>query len=82
MTGHTLGAAGALEAAFCWLMLHSGYNAQAQLIPHIWDGEADAELAQVKLAQRQQTVNKLDFLMSNSFAFGGNNTSLILGQAR
>ena len=82
MTGHTLGAAGALEAAFCWLMLHSGYNAQAQLIPHIWDGEADAELAQVKLAQRQQTVNKLDFLMSNSFALGGNNTSLILGQAR
>jgi 3-oxoacyl-[acyl-carrier-protein] synthase-1 len=38
MTGHTLGAAGALEAAFCWLSL-SGHNPQGLLPPHAWDGQ-------------------------------------------
>lgn len=37
LTGHTLGAAGALEAAFCWLTL-SEHNPEALLPPHLWDG--------------------------------------------
>ena len=43
LTGHTLGAAGALEAAFCWLSL-SRLNPDQQLPPHRWDGEADPAL--------------------------------------
>lgn len=81
MTGHTLGAAGALEAAFCWLMLHSRYNPQALLIPHLWDGVPDTELPAINLAAAGQSLAGLRWLMSNSFAFGGNNTSLILGKA-
>lgn len=81
MTGHTLGAAGALEAAFCWLMLRSGYNPQALLIPHLWDGVPDAALPAVNLARCGQPAGDLRWVMSNSFAFGGNNTSLILGKA-
>lgn len=83
MTGHTLGAAGALEAAFCWLSLHPSYNPQAQLPVHIWDGCVDEKLAPIQLCDQQQRLPSSGprWLMSNSFAFGGNNTSLILGEA-
>ena len=83
MTGHTLGAAGALEAAFCWLSLHPAYNPQALLPAHVWDGCADETLAAIKLCDHQQFLSTAAprWLMSNSFAFGGNNTSLILGEA-
>ncbi len=81
MTGHTLGAAGALEAAFCWLSLHPEYNPQALLPAHRWDGCVDQTLATIQLCDRQQGLATTGprWLMSNSFAFGGNNTSLILG---
>ncbi len=68
LTGHTLGAAGALEAAFCWLSL-SGHNPQGLALPAL------------ALVERGQRLNRQRprRLMSNSFAFGGNNVSLILG---
>ncbi len=59
MTGHTLGAAGALEAAFCWLSLHPGYNPQAALPVHIWDGCVDETLAPIQLCKRQQHLATL-----------------------
>lgn len=82
LTGHTLGAAGALEAAFCWLAL-SEYNPDNRLPPHVWDGVADPALPSIDLASagtrlRSQQDRRL---MSNSFAFGGSNVSLILGDA-
>ena len=82
MTGHTLGAAGALEAAFCWLAL-SGHNPQGLLPPHVWDGQADPLLPALDLvtAQHRLATERPRRLMSNSFAFGGNNVSLILGDA-
>jgi 3-oxoacyl-[acyl-carrier-protein] synthase-1 len=82
MTGHTLGAAGALEAAFCWLSL-SSENTEHALPPHIWDGQPDPQLPAltfVAAADRlEQSATRC--LMSNSFAFGGNNVSLIIGDA-
>ncbi|MDH0649613.1 beta-ketoacyl-[acyl-carrier-protein] synthase family protein [Pseudomonas sp. GD03858] len=80
MTGHTLGAAGALEAAFCWLSL-SGHNPQGLLPPHIWDGQRDPQLPALALVDGNQRLDprRPRRLMSNSFAFGGNNVSLILG---
>lgn len=80
MTGHTLGAAGALEVAFCWLLLQTGYNPQSLLIPHVWDGQPDSELPAIRLSGIHETASRLQWVMSNSFAFGGNNTSLILGK--
>lgn len=76
LTGHTLGAAGALEAAFCWLALA---DAQRRLPPHAWDGYADPELPSLAFTRVGDTLPEgLRHLMSNSFAFGGNNASLIL----
>nr|WP_256834315.1 beta-ketoacyl-[acyl-carrier-protein] synthase family protein [Pseudomonas oleovorans] len=82
MTGHTLGAAGALEAAFCWLTL-SEYNRDGLLPPHLWDGQRDPELAPIELVQAGTQLPRKQgrHLMSNSFAFGGNNVALILGDA-
>jgi len=80
LTGHTLGAAGALEAAFCWLSL-SAYNPDNLLPPHLWDGQADPELPALQLVEAGTRLAKTRErrLMSNSFAFGGSNVSLILG---
>ncbi|AZF45700.1 MULTISPECIES: beta-ketoacyl-[acyl-carrier-protein] synthase family protein [unclassified Pseudomonas] len=75
MSGHTLGAAGALEAAFCWLSLTHGL-----VPPHVWDGHLDPALPALQWAQQGDTLEK-PYLMSNSFAFGGNNVSLIIGEA-
>lgn len=75
ISGHTLGAAGALEAAFCWLSLAHG-----RLPPHVWDGQADPALPALRWAQAGELLEKR-CLMSNSFAFGGNNVSLIIAEA-
>lgn len=75
LTGHTLGAAGALEAAFCWLSLMEG-----TVPPHVWDGQADPALPTLHWAKVGDTL-QTRCLMSNSFAFGGNNVSLIIGDA-
>ncbi|GLQ96115.1 beta-ketoacyl-[acyl-carrier-protein] synthase family protein [Dyella mobilis] len=80
LTGHTLAAAGALEAAFCWLSLTDA-RAERRLPPHRWDGEADPSLPALNLVQNggHLPTGGPRRLMSNSFAFGGNNASLILG---
>ncbi|WP_455929244.1 beta-ketoacyl-[acyl-carrier-protein] synthase family protein [Pseudomonas fluorescens] len=75
MSGHTLGAAGALEAAFCWLSLMHD-----RVPPHVWDCQADPALPALQWAQTGDTLKKR-CLMSNSFAFGGNNVSLIIAEA-
>ena len=49
MTGHTLGAAGACEAAFLWLTLHPDHNPQGRLPPHVWDGAADPAIPPLAL---------------------------------
>jgi 3-oxoacyl-[acyl-carrier-protein] synthase-1 len=82
LSGHTLGAAGALEAAFCWLSLAPENDANA-LPPHFWDGQADTHLPALQWVEFDQrlTLASPRRLMSNSFAFGGNNVSLIIGDA-
>jgi 3-oxoacyl-[acyl-carrier-protein] synthase-1 len=79
MTGHTLGAAGATELAFCWLALQHG-----TLPPHVWDNVLDPALPAPSSAPAGQrfarTSNRA--CMSNSFAFGGSNASLIIADAR
>jgi 3-oxoacyl-[acyl-carrier-protein] synthase-1 len=75
LTGHALGAAGALEAAFCWLALAG----DGRLPPHVWDGDADPELPSLRLAKRGERLAKGSgrLVMSNSFAFGGSNAALL-----
>jgi len=77
LVGHTLGAAGAVEAAFCWLMLREQDDHGIALIPHAYDGVRDPELPDVPLATKGMRV-AAGPVMSNSFGFGGNNCSLVL----
>ncbi len=78
MTGHMLGAAGATELGLCWLALRENV-----LPPHVWDGAADPALPRLDLVEsrRQFGRNAARICMSNSFAFGGSNVCLIIGDA-
>lgn len=79
LTGHSLGGAGALEAALCWLTLHD--NPQGKLPVHWWDGVADPSLAAINLVAPNTALGRApDYVLSNSFAFGGSNAALILGR--
>ncbi len=80
LTGHTLGSAGAIELGLCWLLL-SELNKSNYLAPHLWDEQFDDELSPLNLVNKSQNHNshKVSTCMSNSFAFGGSNISLILG---
>jgi 3-oxoacyl-[acyl-carrier-protein] synthase-1 len=84
LTGHTLGAAGALEAAFCWLVLETGQWPDAT-----GPARPDPELPQLRFLGSQvalpvgnptSLVHNPRYCMSNSFAFGGNNVSLVMGK--
>lgn len=78
LTGHTLGAAGAIEAAVCWLALCE--NPQGKLPPHWWDGVADTALPALHLvAPGEQFAQPPRYLLSQNFAFGGSNAALVLG---
>ncbi|AWH27051.1 beta-ketoacyl-[acyl-carrier-protein] synthase family protein [Stenotrophomonas sp. YAU14D1_LEIMI4_1] len=77
LTGHTLGASGAIEAALCWIVLAD--NPQQQLPPHWWDGVADPALPVLPLvAPGTRTAQAPQRALSNSFAFGGSNAVLAL----
>jgi len=71
-TGHTMGACGAIEAVFSLAMLQDEFLAPTrnleQLDPRCADLDYIRELRRVRI----------DTIMSNNFAFGGVNTSLIL----
>ena len=75
-TGHCLGAAGAIEAFICqqvlldqsWLPLHHA-------------GELDDALAGQNYVFTPHLNTPIRYAMSNSFAFGGSNISLIFGTA-
>jgi 3-oxoacyl-[acyl-carrier-protein] synthase II len=75
MTGHTLAAAGAIEAVAVALSLHHRF-----LPPTIGltTPDPDCDLDYVSEGARS---TELRYALSNSFAFGGNNTSLIFGAA-
>jgi 3-oxoacyl-[acyl-carrier-protein] synthase-1 len=81
LTGHTLGTAGAMEVGFCWLSLSSG-SERCSLPPHCWDGEYDDSIPKLRLVQKGESMTADSFtaFLSNSFAFGGNNCSIIIGK--
>jgi len=73
-TGHTLGAAGGLEAVICALVLQHGLL-PAGLNTQNLDPALDLDYL---LDNREQPVARV---LSNSFGFGGTNCSLIFGRA-
>ncbi|MBO4386969.1 MAG: 3-oxoacyl-ACP synthase [Treponema sp.] len=78
-TGHTLGAAGALEAAVCWALIQESAKGSDKVPIQAWDGERDPELPELNFACSGACLKKrVKNCMSNSFAFGGSNSVLIL----
>ncbi|KIC41185.1 3-oxoacyl-ACP synthase [Ruegeria sp. ANG-R] len=75
MTGHAQGAAGALEAIFCLLMLEHDFITPSINVDTLADGILPGEIA-------TQVVENagLDSVMTNSFGFGGTNGSMVLSK--
>lgn len=74
MIGHTLGAAGAIEAVAAVLAIARGF-----IPPTIHRDVPDPE-CDLDFVTEGARAAALNIVLSNSFAFGGNNTSLILGR--
>lgn len=73
LTGHCLGAAGAVESALAWIALRRGKG----LPPHV-AAPVDRELAPFPIPAPGDAT-PVRTALSNSFAFGGSNASLVLG---
>ena len=73
-TGHCLGAAGAIEAVICQQVL-----ADQSWLPLHHSGSIDPELDEANYVLNAQLQQPIEYVMSNSFAFGGSNISLIFG---
>ncbi|RSM30450.1 beta-ketoacyl-[acyl-carrier-protein] synthase II [Aeromonas salmonicida] len=73
LTGHTLGAAGAIEAALACLLLERALPLPIQRVT-----TADPALAPIRLVSGATRL-AAPRILSNSFAFGGNNVSLLFG---
>ncbi|MFE0173453.1 beta-ketoacyl-[acyl-carrier-protein] synthase family protein [Streptomyces sp. NPDC059002] len=75
MTGHLLGGSGAVEAAFSALAISRGVLPPTHNLDEV---DPNCDLDHVRGEARRQQVQAA---ISNSFAFGGHNVSLLLGTA-
>jgi 3-oxoacyl-[acyl-carrier-protein] synthase II len=73
-TGHPLGATGAIEAAICALAL------EHQHVPPTLHREHPDPACDLDVVPDHGRAGKLDYVMSNSFGFGGINACVILGR--
>jgi len=76
MTGHLLGAAGAIEAIFSILAVRD------QVAPPTINLDNPAVETPVDLAPNVKRERKIDVALSNSFGFGGTNASVLFGKPR
>ncbi|SPF80841.1 beta-ketoacyl-ACP synthase II [Pseudoprimorskyibacter insulae] len=74
MTGHLLGAAGAIEAIFSILAIRD------QVAPPTINLDTPAVETSLDLAPNAKRERKIDYALSNSFGFGGTNASVIFGK--
>jgi 3-oxoacyl-[acyl-carrier-protein] synthase II len=74
MTGHLLGAAGALEAAICTKTLAN------QMIPPTINYETPDPECDLDYVPNQARPARVERVMSNSFGFGGHNATIVLGR--
>jgi 3-oxoacyl-[acyl-carrier-protein] synthase II len=74
MTGHLLGAAGAIEAIFAMLAIRD------QVAPPTINLDNPAAETAINLCANGAVQGKIDIVQSNSFGFGGTNACLIMGR--
>jgi len=70
-TGHTLGAAGAVEATFTVLALHTG------VLPPTINYERGDPACDLDVVPNEPREAQAEFAMSNSFGFGGHNAAVV-----
>ncbi len=71
MSGHLLGAAGAVEAIFCVLALRD------QIAPPTINLDQPGEGCDLDYVPKISRDLKIEYTLSNSFGFGGTNGSLV-----
>lgn len=76
LTGHLLGASGAVEVAICALALEN------QVIPGTYNYETPDPECDLDYVPNQSRKASLEYIMSNSFGFGGHNAVLIMQRSR
>jgi 3-oxoacyl-[acyl-carrier-protein] synthase II len=74
MTGHTLGAAGALESVFCILAL------QTSVVPPTINLDTPDPACDLDYVANKARLADVRYAMTNSLGFGGHNASLVFGQ--
>lgn len=74
MTGHTLGAAGALEAIFCVLAMRDG------VLPPTINQEVPDPACDLDYVPNAARRRQVDHSLSNSMGFGGHNVALVLSR--
>jgi len=74
MTGHLLGASGAVEAVFCILAMREG------VIPATINYQTPDPECDLDYVPNQPRNAKIEHAMSNSFGFGGHNATLVFSQ--
>lgn len=74
MLGHTMGAASAVEAAACGLAI------QNNVVPPTMNLEEPDPVCDLDYVPNQPREMKVDVAMNSAYAFGGNNSSLILAR--
>lgn len=74
MMGHSLGAAGAVEAVFCLLAL------QHQFLPSNINFSASDDDLDLNIVANETRPAVLRTVLSNSFGFGGTNASILMGK--
>lgn len=74
VTGHLLGAAGAIEALFSVMVINTG------IVPPTINLENPGEGCDLDYVPNSAREKKIDRVMSNSFGFGGTNASLVFSR--
>ncbi|KHD88788.1 MAG: 3-oxoacyl-ACP synthase [Bdellovibrio sp. ArHS] len=76
MTGHALGAAGAIESAFCVMAIRD------QVAPPTINLENPSEDCDLDYVPNKAREGKIDNVINNSFGFGGTNASIIFSKLK
>lgn len=77
-TGHCLGASSAIEASICTHIL----STDELWLPYHCNSVLDNDLPPMNYVKQNSDIRKVNHILSNSFAFGGSNVSLIFKRGR
>jgi 3-oxoacyl-[acyl-carrier-protein] synthase II len=76
MTGHMIGAAGAIETMFCLLAMRDG------IIPPTINYEVPDPECDLDIVPNKARAKEMNLVMTNSFGFGGHNAVLVVGSTK